>query len=252
MVKMEKYEIFNSGTSGRGIRSTLHVKSGEEILKETPLVKTLTNAKYRGVRCDFCFSDAEKLFKCSKCKFVLYCGKNCQSGDWEVHKHECKCLVKVSPKQPPDICRLVSHLLFKYYTKSKKSPATGDADTSEIEKLIDNRDFISSARKEAFFTFSGVLYDYLQGCSFTDDADIYGLLCRISCNSFTITNSELNSLGKKLMYLLVIAKIVCCCCWCWWCYCCCSQCFQCCFLWCGCFLFFCCCCLLVFVASFAC
>lgn len=207
MVKIDKYEIFDSGVSGRGIRATQHIKPGEEIFKEPPIVKTLTNAKYRGVRCDFCFNDPEKLSKCSRCKYVWYCNKNCQSEDWNLHKHECKCLVKVAPKQPPDICRLVSHLLFKYYTLSKtRNPDVCGGDASDIERLIDNRDFISSARKEAFFTFSGVLYDYLKGCSFTSNADIYGLLCRISCNSFTITNSELNSLGKynNQLYNIII------------------------------------------------
>lgn len=199
MVKIEKFEVFDSGVSGRGIRSTLNIAAGVEILKETPLVKTLTNAKHRGVRCDYCFSDPEKLFKCSKCKFVWYCGKNCQSSDWKIHKQECKCLIKVAPKQPPDICRLVSHLLFKYYSQCKKSTNTtaadDDADVSEIENLIENRDSISSARREAFFTFGAVLHDYLEDCLFTN-VDIYGLICRVSCNSFTITNSELNSLGK--------------------------------------------------------
>ena len=192
MVKIEKYEVFDSGESGRGIRATLHVNEGEEILKEKPIVYTLMNAKYRGLRCDFCFEEPEKLLKCSKCKFVSYCGRNCQSGDWAIHKHECKCLVKVAPKQPTDICRLVSHILFKYYTPSKKERTV---DISEIEQMIENRENISNARKEAFFTFGGVLSEYLHGFSFIDKPDIYGLLCRISCNSFTITNAELNSLG---------------------------------------------------------
>lgn len=193
MVQIEMFEIFDSGESGRGLRATQYLKAGDEIIREAPIVKTLINAKYRGVKCDYCFEEPENLFKCSKCKFVSYCGKQCQTSDWNIHKHECKCLLKVSPKQPPDICRMVSHLLFKYYTPTKKGPAP---DPSEVLTLIENRELISNARKEAFFTFSGVLYDYLSECTFTDDADIYGLLCRISCNSFTITNAELNSLGK--------------------------------------------------------
>jgi len=194
MVKFENFEIFESESKGKGLRAITHIDAGEEILHEEPLVYTLMNAKCRGLRCDYCFSEAEKLFKCSKCKFVSYCGRECQSGDWKIHKHECKCLVKVAPKQPPDICRLVSHLLFKYFTSNKKT----SANPSEIEALTDNRGRVTNSRKEAFFTFSGVLFDYLKGCSFTDDADIYGLLCRISSNSFTITNSELNSLGTGL------------------------------------------------------
>jgi len=204
MVKFENFEVFQSESSGRGLRATSHIKAGEEVLTESPLAYTLMNAKLRGLRCDYCFKEADKLFKCSKCKFVSYCGRDCQSGDWNIHKHECRCLVRVAPKQPPDICRLVCHLLFKYYTKCKKNETPKDP--SEIEQLMDNRDNITNSRKEAFFTFSGVLYDYLYGCSFTDDADIYGLLCRISCNSFTITNHEMNTVGMYylLMYIILL------------------------------------------------
>lgn len=193
MVHIEKFELFTSPDKGRGIRATHDLSAGEEVFVEKPLVYTLTGHNYRGRRCDFCFAEPEELQKCSKCKFVFYCGRNCQLGDWPVHKRECKCLLKVSPKQPPDICRLVSHICFKYYWNKGENDVSG---RSDIENLMGNREHITNSRKEAFFTFGAVLFEYLKDCPLKlKEADIYGLLCRISCNSFTITNSELNSLG---------------------------------------------------------
>ena len=192
MVKIENYEIFETCEKGRGLKATDFIKAGAELLSEDPIVYTLTNSKTRGTYCDVCFASPEQLFKCSKCKYTWYCNRECQTRDWKIHKLECPCIQKVSPKQPPDICRLVSHLLFKYYS----SKNIGENDIQDIERLTDNRDYITSFRKEAFFTFGAVLFDYLKDCPFDmNTIDVYGLLCRISCNSFTITNSEMNSLG---------------------------------------------------------
>jgi len=189
----EKYEILDSIGKGKGLFAREKINVGDEILTEKPLVSTLTNAKCRGVRCDFCFAEPEKLLKCSICKFVYYCGKKCQLEDWSMHKRECKCLKKVMPKQPPDLCRLLSHLLFKYYWKSNT------LNREEVEGLSGDKTRISNARKEAFFTFGAVLFEYLEECPIDlEEADILSLLCKISCNSFTVTNAELNTIGTGI------------------------------------------------------
>ena len=36
--------------------------------------------------CWNCFTAAEELKMCSKCRIARYCGKNCQEEDWKVHK----------------------------------------------------------------------------------------------------------------------------------------------------------------------
>jgi len=196
MVVIEKYQVFETCDKGRGIKALEHISPGEEVIREGPLVFTLTNCKTRGLHCDYCLAAPDNLFKCSNCKYVSYCGKACQVRDWSIHKIECKCLQNISPRQPPDICRLLSLILFKYYVPSKKGRVT---DKKDIEGLISNTEHITNARKEAFFSFGAVLNSYLQGCGIDlQQVDVYGLLCRISCNSFTITNSELNSLGTGI------------------------------------------------------
>ncbi|KZV80529.1 hypothetical protein EXIGLDRAFT_845448 [Exidia glandulosa HHB12029] len=42
--------------------------------------------------CNACgkHDDRGKLLQCSKCKQVMYCGKDCQTGDWKAHKKVCR------------------------------------------------------------------------------------------------------------------------------------------------------------------
>ena len=42
-----------------------------------------------GKCCAFCGDSNSKLFKCSECKNVLYCGRLCQKSDWKMHKLVC-------------------------------------------------------------------------------------------------------------------------------------------------------------------
>ena len=41
-------------------------------------------------RCEICYNKG--LFMCGKCKYTKYCGKECQTKDWQSHKIECKLL----------------------------------------------------------------------------------------------------------------------------------------------------------------
>ena len=39
-------------------------------------------------QCTICGKDADK--KCSRCKKVAYCSKECQAGNWKTHKYDCQ------------------------------------------------------------------------------------------------------------------------------------------------------------------
>jgi len=68
---------------------------GDIIFEDAAYVSVL-NDEERGKRCDFCFRCPDRsllagpLGACAKCKFVHYCSKECQRGDWPAHKTECK------------------------------------------------------------------------------------------------------------------------------------------------------------------
>lgn len=43
-----------------------------------------------GGTCSHCHKQVEVLNRCSACKSVAYCGKECQKEDWKNHKAVCK------------------------------------------------------------------------------------------------------------------------------------------------------------------
>lgn len=56
-----------------------------------------------------------KLFKCSGCGYVFYCGAQCQSAGWAEHKHECPKLKLCGQAVDgvPDGLRMVAKLVIK-------------------------------------------------------------------------------------------------------------------------------------------
>ena len=62
-------------------------KCKNEFFEETKKDKELNPC----CQCIFCKKHSEKVMKkCSRCKLVYYCDKNCQQSDWPNHKINCK------------------------------------------------------------------------------------------------------------------------------------------------------------------
>ncbi|KAH7638836.1 set and mynd domain-containing protein [Dermatophagoides farinae] len=72
-------------------------KAGEIISVNPPFVHAIDEDK-KGKYCDYCLAPttggATALGKCSNCKHMYYCGKDCQRNDWKQHKFECKIFKK--------------------------------------------------------------------------------------------------------------------------------------------------------------
>src|SRR5690606_24245735 len=66
---------------------------GHIILDVQPTVQALL-CHWKARRCDFCFKLAQagsKLRRCTGCRFMFYCGRECQQADWQsCHRVECK------------------------------------------------------------------------------------------------------------------------------------------------------------------
>jgi len=87
------------------------LEAGEVFLEETPYLAVLAD-KHKGQRCDCCFkspetSNIKAVRPCSRCKFIFYCGKDCQKRDWKLHKNEC---LRITTMDPNLVGKLVNQL----------------------------------------------------------------------------------------------------------------------------------------------
>ena len=73
----------SSSSSSSSSSSTPFPITGESMLVMKPLY-------LHQKKCRLCFSGSTKLFKCSRCKSVFYCGVEHQKEDFGRHKKECK------------------------------------------------------------------------------------------------------------------------------------------------------------------
>lgn len=86
-------------------------KQGELILSESPLSYAL-HGKASSQFCAECLKSREvhPLLRCSKCKYVFYCSKNCQKSHWTLHKKECSFIAR-SNATPGATLRVIFHII---------------------------------------------------------------------------------------------------------------------------------------------
>jgi hypothetical protein len=88
-------QVLQSERSGRTLVSKRALKAGEIVLAALPAA-IVSNQPLN--RCSFCFAGQKygsndgstSLLRCSSCRQVHYCSKECQRSDWIFHKRECK------------------------------------------------------------------------------------------------------------------------------------------------------------------
>jgi len=90
-------------------------EAGEVFLEETPYLYALHD-KHRGQRCDCCFkspetSNIKPVKPCSRCRFIFYCGKDCQKRDWKLHKNECLRIGNMDPSLVPKLVNQFTRLV---------------------------------------------------------------------------------------------------------------------------------------------
>ena len=188
---------------GRGLRSLKPLKPGDKVLESNPVVFVLGN-NVRNLCCDFCFSRFEDLQRCSKCKFARYCNRECQKRAWKDHKVECERVVRVSPNVPTDLVRLMARILQlenaerKSARKSGSSSAAFQSCSTYLDSLVSHHIKFEQKQREAFASICIVLKQFVgeQHFKSREAAALFQLFGKISCNSFTISDAELQPLGK--------------------------------------------------------
>jgi hypothetical protein len=93
----------------------LHAKAKRSAQKGTVLTRNVALAHkllehFGSSQCSYCLSTPSKLYRCSSCKSVHYCGRDCQKTDFAQHKFECQYLQHhggVTSDQDEELCLLL-------------------------------------------------------------------------------------------------------------------------------------------------
>ena len=188
----EVFEVFEcEELKGRSLRALKSLKPSDKVLESTPAVFVLSN-NVRGLSCDLCFAKREELQRCSKCKFARYCGRECQKKAWKEHKIECERITRVAPNIPTDLVRLMARIMQKTQLDNTFS--------NDLTQLVSHQEQLGASKTDAFSAISTVLIQFIGEREFqkTSLAELFELFGKISCNSFTICDAELQPLGKDL------------------------------------------------------
>ena len=188
------FEVFECvELKGRGLRTLKSLKAGGKVLESTPSVFVLSN-NMRGHCCDLCFAKREELQRCSKCKFARYCDRECQRKAWNEHKIECERILKVAPNIPTDLVRLIARIMHKMQLDNTFC--------SDLTQLVSHQEQLGESKKDAFSAVLTVLAQFVGEKEFqkTSPAELFELFGKISCNSFTVCDAELQPLGNDLQF----------------------------------------------------
>lgn len=187
------FEVFDSGElKGRGLRALKSLTPGDKVLESDPSVFVLSNS-VRGQCCDLCFAKSEELLRCSKCKFSRYCNRECQKNAWKDHKIECERILNVSPNIPSDLVRLMARIIQQKHSKYDQPP-------SVYTTLVSHQGKLDEQRRETFSAILVVLRQFVgeRHLQKSSTGELFDLFGKILCNSFTICDAELQSLGRQV------------------------------------------------------
>ncbi|XP_005489779.1 histone-lysine N-methyltransferase SMYD3 isoform X3 [Zonotrichia albicollis] len=191
-------ERFHSPGKGNGLRSRRSMRPGELLYRDVPFAYVLSKQQLGSV-CERCLRRNENLHRCSQCKVAKYCGRTCQKEAWLDHKQECKCLKSIEPNFPPDSVRLAGRIVFKLLRQSV-CPSEKLYCFSDLQS---NTEQLSEEMKDGLRHLAQTLQLYLK-TEIQDESqlppaiDFFQIFTKVTCNSFTISNGEMQDVGVGL------------------------------------------------------
>ncbi|XP_073484122.1 histone-lysine N-methyltransferase SMYD3 [Aquarana catesbeiana] len=194
-----KVEKFQSPGKGNGLRAARDLDVGEMVANAEPFVYTVCREKNRGTTCHHCLHRNEKLQRCSQCKFAQYCNLLCQKNAWKDHKKECLCLKSIFPNVPTDSVRLIGKIIFKLL----EQPDCGSGDLYSINDLQSHFKELNKEMKEGLGHLAATLEQYLKreiqvSTQLPPGFHILEYFGKVTCNSFTISDGEMQDVGVGL------------------------------------------------------
>jgi SET and MYND domain-containing protein len=186
----DSLEVRESEHYGRGVYARAAISPGVEVMRAEPFVHVISD-DVRGQLCDHCLKESETLLRCGHCKFVRYCSKDCQRGDWRCHGGECKGIARAVPHSPTPLMRMVARAL----QRTREMQATHK---QEMDLFCSNVEKLSQEVKEELATLMFGVRLLLEEPDSHTMEKAYSILCKALCNTFTIHRADLDAIGAGL------------------------------------------------------
>ncbi|KAG2183509.1 hypothetical protein INT43_006515 [Umbelopsis isabellina] len=166
------------------------VTAGQTLLKEAPYGAVIDEenlTKY----CSSCFkSSSQPLSRCSLCKQLYYCSKQCQANDWkQYHSIECPAFTKIG-KPVPTAIRCLTRILI--------SRANAPVSYNRVENLASHKDVVPEKVKMKYAQLIMALKQIVPAKIMPNANDAMDLICRFTVNTMSILGSDYASIGVGL------------------------------------------------------
>eukprot|EP00037_Helgoeca_nana_P022991 m.237081 g.237081 ORF g.237081 m.237081 type:complete len:510 (-) comp26200_c0_seq1:118-1647(-) len=184
------------GAVGRGLFATRALGPGTLIAVEKPYVWKLpltttsssAESSDRSGFCHQCLAPSVQLKRCGACKGPMYCSTPCQKAAWRGHKVECAAIQRVAPHIPPSALMLMASVL-----------QTGDGVVAaQIAGLKGSADDLDNTAKEEITGLIVMLKRFLPEGDLPEPRAAFDLLSKLRCNTFSICDPELQTIGAAV------------------------------------------------------
>ncbi|VBB33126.1 unnamed protein product [Acanthocheilonema viteae] len=135
-----------------------------------------------------------KLSRCARCKFTHYCSMKCQKKDWLIHKIECSYLLRVAPRIPESMPRLIGRIITTLKHCGDKNRAFNGRNFASLKSHVVDIEK-DEEKRNGFISIAYVIKDYLPLGEMPSSSEIFDIFCKILINALVITDSCLNRIG---------------------------------------------------------
>ena len=186
---MDIYKLKEFNPKYRALEATRDIKEGELIMKSQPIAHAVLSSMRMRI-CSHCLRERKELSRCSQCKVMFYCGKQCQTKDWGIHKQECKSYEAIANKKFKVTAEFV--LLSRCYLTAQKD--------KEIEQQLSQFLELPEVQPEELRQhYAEMATVFTENFGVEKNAETMGKLIRlagvISINAFTIQDYLFNHAG---------------------------------------------------------
>ncbi|KAI9285148.1 hypothetical protein BC943DRAFT_324588 [Umbelopsis sp. AD052] len=175
---------------GVSVFAAARIPAGQTLIREQPYGAVIDDANLTKY-CTACFKPSEQpLSRCSSCKFLHYCSRQCQISDWkQYHSIECPSYTKIG-KRIPAAVRCITRMLIRR--------ANDPISFKTVERLTVGKDAVPEKIKMKYAQLIMAVRQILPAKMMPSASDTMELICRFTVNSMSVLGFDYAGVGVGL------------------------------------------------------